>query len=119
MPATIWAPRLSAPARRHHCPLSDDPATYHGQSGRHLLRTLPIQQDHLVGPGTTSGERMHKSRHTAGQLVLDATGNLKAVQKLLSHASIQNAWRANIACLVATVLDNVEGNTLSQSGFWR
>jgi integrase/recombinase XerC len=33
--------------------------------------------------------RMHKARHTAGQRVLDATGNLKAVQKLLGHASIQ------------------------------
>ncbi len=31
---------------------------------------------------------MHKARHTAGQRVLDATGNLKAVQKLLGHASI-------------------------------
>ena len=40
-------------------------------------------------PGTTRGERMHKARHTAGQRVLDATGNLKAVQKLLGHASIQ------------------------------
>ena len=36
----------------------------------------------------TSGERMHKARHTAGQRVLDATGNLKATQKLLGHASI-------------------------------
>ena len=43
----------------------------------------------IVAPGTTSGEKMHKSRHTAGQRVLDATGNLKAVQKLLGHASIQ------------------------------
>jgi site-specific recombinase XerC len=32
---------------------------------------------------------MHKARHTAGQHVLDATGNLKATQKLLGHASIQ------------------------------
>jgi site-specific recombinase XerC len=32
---------------------------------------------------------MHKARHTAGQRVLDSTGNLKAVQKLLGHASIQ------------------------------
>ena len=39
--------------------------------------------------GTTSGERMHKARHTAGQRVLDHTGNLKAVQQLLGHASIQ------------------------------
>jgi site-specific recombinase XerC len=32
---------------------------------------------------------MHKARHTAGQHVLDVTGNLKAVQKLLGHSSIQ------------------------------
>ena len=31
---------------------------------------------------------MHKARHTAGQRVLDATGNLKAVQKLLRHQSM-------------------------------
>jgi site-specific recombinase XerC len=31
---------------------------------------------------------MHRSRYTAGQRVLDATGNLKAVQALLGHASI-------------------------------
>lgn len=43
----------------------------------------------MVATGTTSGERMHKARHTAGQRVLDATRNLKAVQKLLGHSSIQ------------------------------
>ena len=32
---------------------------------------------------------MHKARHTAGHRVLDKTGNLKAVQKLLGHSSIQ------------------------------
>ena len=32
---------------------------------------------------------MHKARHTAGQRILDRTGNLKAVQKFLGHASIQ------------------------------
>jgi site-specific recombinase XerC len=31
---------------------------------------------------------MHRTRYTAGQRVLDATGNLKAVQALLGHASI-------------------------------
>ena len=31
---------------------------------------------------------MHKARHTAGQRVLDATRNLKAVQRLLGHESI-------------------------------
>jgi site-specific recombinase XerC len=43
----------------------------------------------IVAKGETSGERMHKARHTAGQRVLDKSGNLKAVQKLLGHASIQ------------------------------
>jgi site-specific recombinase XerC len=43
----------------------------------------------IVAEGTTRGERMHKARHTAGQNVLDRTGNLKAAQKLLGHASIQ------------------------------
>jgi site-specific recombinase XerC len=37
----------------------------------------------------TSGETMHKARHSAGQRVLDKTGNLKAVQRLLGHSSIQ------------------------------
>jgi site-specific recombinase XerC len=34
---------------------------------------------------------MHSARHTAGQTVLDRTGNLKAVQKLLGHASMTTA----------------------------
>jgi integrase len=43
----------------------------------------------IVPQGITSGERIHKARHTGGQRLLDATGYLKAVQKLLGHASIQ------------------------------
>jgi site-specific recombinase XerC len=43
----------------------------------------------VVADGTTNGERMHKARYTAGQRVLDNTGNIKAVQKLLGHASIR------------------------------
>ena len=31
---------------------------------------------------------VYRTRYTAGQRVLDATGNLKAVQALLGHASI-------------------------------
>ena len=48
-----------------------------------------LERAGLVREGVTRGERMHKARHTAGQRVLDSTGNLKAVQKLLGHASIQ------------------------------
>ncbi len=58
---------------------------------------------------------MHKSRHTAGQRVLDATGNLKAVQKLLGHASIQTTgdiyadWDINqLAATMADVLADDE-----------
>jgi len=43
----------------------------------------------IVAKGTTHGEKMHKARHTAGQRILDATGDLKLVQKVLGHASIQ------------------------------
>jgi integrase/recombinase XerC len=48
-----------------------------------------LQRAGITAEGQLAGERMHKARHTAGQRVLDATGNLKAVQKLLGHASIQ------------------------------
>ncbi|MGZ6584329.1 MAG: tyrosine-type recombinase/integrase, partial [Solirubrobacteraceae bacterium] len=43
----------------------------------------------ITEPGVLAGERMHKARHTAGQRMLDRTGNLKAVQKLLDHTTIQ------------------------------
>jgi integrase len=63
---------------------------------------LPVDQDHglhrwwyrcleragIVAKGATSGRKIHMARHTAGQTVLDKTGNLKAVQKLLGHSSI-------------------------------
>jgi len=59
--------------------------------------------------GTTSGQKMHKARHTAGQRVLDRTGNLKAVQKLLGHSSLQTTgdvyadW--DIDALTSTMAD--------------
>jgi len=48
-----------------------------------------LEKARIVATGDTSGERMHKARHTAGQRVLDATGDLKLTQRLLGHASIQ------------------------------
>lgn len=49
-----------------------------------------LQRAGIVQKGVRRGERMHKARHTAGQVVLDKTkGNLKATQKLLGHASIK------------------------------
>jgi integrase len=43
----------------------------------------------VVSAGQTRGERMHKARHRlASACWTRRTGNLKAVQKLLGHASI-------------------------------
>jgi site-specific recombinase XerC len=47
-----------------------------------------LQRAGIVADGVTHGRKMHMARHTAGQSVLDRTGNLKAVQKLLGHSSI-------------------------------
>jgi integrase/recombinase XerC len=64
----------------------DKPMAAHGM---HRWWYRCLERAGIVATGTSSGERMHKARHTAGQRVLDKTGNLKAVQKLLGHASIQ------------------------------
>jgi site-specific recombinase XerD len=42
----------------------------------------------VVEKGQRKGSRPHKARHTAGQKLIDATGNLKAVQQLLDHSSV-------------------------------
>jgi integrase/recombinase XerC len=80
-----------------------------GVHGMHSWWYRRLEAAGVVPTGTTSGERMHKARHTAGQRVLDATGNLKAVQKLLGHSSIQTTgdiyadW--DIDALTATMAD--------------
>lgn len=43
--------------------------------------------------GITGGRRIHGARHHAGSAVLRRTGNLKAVQSLLGHASISSSQR--------------------------
>jgi site-specific recombinase XerC len=60
-----------------------------GVHGLHAWWYRCLERAGVVDAGTTSGERIHKARHTAGQRVLDVSGNLKAAQKLLGHASIQ------------------------------
>lgn len=59
-----------------------------GATGMHYWWYRCLARAGVVAEGSTSGERMHKARHTAGQRLLDHTGNLKAVQQLLGHASI-------------------------------
>lgn len=43
--------------------------------------------------GISGARRIHGSRHHAGSSILRKTGNLKAVQGLLGHASIQSSQR--------------------------
>lgn len=88
---------------------SDKPMADHGL---HDWWYRQLTNAGIVPEGTTSGERMHKARHTAGQRVLDKTGNLKAVQKLLGHSSIQTTgdiyadWDIDqLAATMAQVLD--------------
>jgi site-specific recombinase XerC len=59
-----------------------------GHNGLDIWWYRCLENAGLVPSGTRSGERMHKARHSAGQRLLDHTGNLKAVQQLLGHSSI-------------------------------
>ena len=59
-----------------------------GVHGLHKWWYRCLQRAGIVAGGVTHGRKMHMARHTAGQSVLDHTGNLKAVQKLLGHSSI-------------------------------
>jgi site-specific recombinase XerC len=82
-------------------------------NGAHLWWYRCLANSGIVPQGVRRGERMHKARHTAGQRVLDRTGNLKAVQKLLGHSSIQTTgdiyadWDIDqLAATLATVLED-------------
>lgn len=83
-----------------------------GEHGLHRWWYARLEDAGIVAMGTLKGERMHKARHTAGQRILDATGNLKAVQKLLGHASISTTadvytdW--DIDQLASTLADVLE-----------
>ena len=59
-----------------------------GAHGMHTWWYQRLAAAGIVPEGTTRGEKLHKARHTAGQRLLDGTGNLKAVQQLLGHESI-------------------------------
>lgn len=72
-----------------------------------------LEEAGIVARGETSGKKMHAARHTAGQRILDATGDLKLVQQFLGHASIQTTADVyvdydvdQIAARIAGVLRN-------------
>jgi integrase len=74
---------------RRQTELRQFPEKAMGEATAHRWWYRCLAKAGVVDRGVTRGEKMHKARHTAGQRVLDATGNLKAAQKLLNHASIQ------------------------------
>jgi integrase/recombinase XerC len=86
-----------------------DPTRPLSDHGAHNWWYRCLENAGIVPVGVRKGERMHKARHSAGQRVLDRTGNLKAVQKLLGHSSIQTTgdvyadW--DIDQLAATLAD--------------
>jgi integrase len=79
-------PNRHKPEEKFVTEYRDEPMGVHGL---HRWWYACLARAGVVPEGASSGERMHKARHTAGQRVLDKThGNLKAVQKLLGHSSI-------------------------------
>jgi integrase/recombinase XerC len=83
-----------------------------GDHGMHSWWYRALARAGIVEEGVEHGEKMHKARHTAGQRVLDASGNLKAVQRLLGHESISTTgdqyvdW--DLDQLADTLLEAVE-----------
>lgn len=59
-----------------------------GEHGMHDLWYRWLARAGIVPKGTTKGTRMHGARHTAAQRLLEKTGNMRAVQALLCHSSI-------------------------------
>jgi site-specific recombinase XerC len=62
-----------------------------GEHGMHDWWYRCLGRAGIVVPGVVHGEGMHKARHTAGQRVLDKTGNLRAVQTQLGLGSVRSA----------------------------
>ena len=83
-----------------------------GVHGLHKWWYRCLQRAGVVSEGITYGKKMHMARHRRS--VLDKTGNLKAVQKLLGHSSITTTadiytdW--DIDQLAETMRQVVEGD---------
>jgi site-specific recombinase XerD len=86
-----------------------------GHNGMHIWWYRCLANAGIVAEGTKKGERMHKARHSAGQRLLDHSGNLKAVQMLLGHESISTTgdiytdWdEGQLAASLESVLEHEE-----------
>jgi integrase len=63
-------------------------------------------------------QSMHRSRYTAGQRILDATGNLKAAQALLGHASISRTADTYTDWDVERLESSLRQTFASEAGEW-
>lgn len=68
--------------------VSQDDTKPLGSHGLHHWWYRCLERAGIVDHNVTSGLGPHTSRHTAAQRILDRTGNLKAAQTQLGHASI-------------------------------
>jgi integrase len=88
--------------QRKAIPKRWDPVAGRNQSVTHFFHEQPLALTACTTGGTGASDTLvssrrarraasgcTKARHTAGQRMLDKTGNLKAVQKLLGDSSIQ------------------------------
>ena len=64
------------------------PETMISQHAMHDWWYARLHAAGIAPEGVTKGYRMHTARHTAGQVLLDETGNLVAVKRLLRHKNI-------------------------------
>jgi site-specific recombinase XerD len=85
LPRRSLRPNRHKPGEKFITEYRDQPMGVHGL---HKWWYRCLSRAGIVAMGQTSGRKMHSARYTAGQTVLDKTGNLKAVQKLLGHSSI-------------------------------
>jgi integrase len=106
-------PNRHKPGERFIKEYRDEPM---GGHGLHDWWYGCLERADVVAKGQSSGERMHKARHTAGQRVLDHTrGNLKATQKLLGHSSISTTADVYVDWDIDQLAETLRGMLESES----
>jgi integrase len=121
-----WA-EAALDTAREWLALADDAASYQvieswpdlpmGEHAMHDLWYHWLQRAGIVEKGVTRGARIHTARHTAGQRVLEVTGNLKAAQQVLGHKNISttgNTYTDWDEHLDATMADVVPGAAMDE-----
>jgi integrase/recombinase XerC len=76
--------------QRHLLAKADEPALFVGQRGKRLgPRSIELRlQRHALTHGLPTGVHPHMLRHSCASHLLQSSGDLRAVQEMLGHASI-------------------------------